>query len=78
MSDTTPPDPAIDEIRRVRHEISREFDNDLDRLFEVLKTLEARFKRPPVDYGTRRTAAANSEEVAGENLPRTLPPRMPP
>ncbi len=44
MAQTTPhpqfADPLIDEIRRIRDEISRECDNDLNQLFEELRRIQ--------------------------------------
>lgn len=37
------PDPIIDEIRRVRHEISREVGHDMRKLLPRLRELEAKF-----------------------------------
>lgn len=36
--------PIVDEVRRIRAAICAEFDNDLERLFEHLKTVEADFE----------------------------------
>ena len=48
----TPPDPLIDEIRAIRAEIARQFDNDVDRLCDHLQELERqhpdRILREPV------------------------------
>jgi hypothetical protein len=48
-------DPAIDEIRRIRHEISREAGHDLRNLKRTFAMLETQFQRPSVDFGGRRT-----------------------
>ena len=67
-----PSDPTIDEIRRIRHEISREVGHDLHRLKNSFELLESQFQRPPVDHGGRRiiqsTGAAKSTELPVENL----------
>ena len=47
-------DPAIAEIRRIRHEISREAGHDLRNLKKTFALLETQFERPSVDYGGRR------------------------
>ncbi|MFN0197796.1 MAG: hypothetical protein ACKVT0_13710 [Planctomycetaceae bacterium] len=47
-------DPTIDEIRRIRHEISRDAGHDLHRLKKTFELLESQFARPPVDHGGRR------------------------
>lgn len=52
-----PNDPAIDEIRRVRHQISREAGHDLQTMKKSLAQLESQFQRPPVNYGGQRTTA---------------------
>lgn len=71
-----PKDPTIDEIRRIRHEISREVGHDLHRLKNSFELLESQFKRLPVDHGgwrtIRSTGAAKSAELPVENL---SPPR---
>jgi hypothetical protein len=64
-------DPVIDEIRRVRHQISLAAGHDLRRLKETFTQLEAQFDRPALDYGkernTRDEAAAKLGEFASEN-----------
>lgn len=47
------PDPIIDEIRRVRHEMSAEFGHDPRRAFEFFQDLQRREKRPVVNYGKK-------------------------
>ena len=64
-------DPAIDEIRRIRHEISREAGHNLRRLKKTFELLESQFARPPVDHGGRRTArctAGKSADLRVEDL----------
>ena len=53
------PDPVIDEVRRVRREISAEYGNDPARMLEYYEELQARLKDRLVDYGggERRPAA---------------------
>jgi hypothetical protein len=41
----TKPDPALEVIRKVRHELSREFDNDPARLVEHYMDLQRRLQR---------------------------------
>ena len=48
-------DPHIEEIRRVRHLVSREVGHDMRKLKTLFIELEGRFSRPSVDYGARRT-----------------------
>ena len=55
------PDPTIDAIRRVRHEISRDAGHDLRKLKETFAKLEAQFERPVVDYGGHRTIQVTNE-----------------
>ncbi len=38
------PDPLIDEIRAIRGSISARFDNDIGRLFEYLREVEAEYQ----------------------------------
>ncbi len=59
------PDPSIDEIRRVRHEISRESGHDLRQLKETFAALESQFKRPPVDHGCRRSIRSTGVVESG-------------
>ena len=72
-------DPAIDEIRRIRHEISQEVDHDLHRLTETFALLESQFKRPPIDRGGRRLvrgsgAAKPLGSAAGTHVMRASSP----
>jgi hypothetical protein len=60
-------DPAIDEIRRVRHEISREVDHDPHRLKATFSELESQFERPAIDYGGRRAIRSTGATKAGES-----------
>ena len=66
-------DPAIDEIRRIRHEISLEVGHDIRGLKDVLARLESQFERPPVNHGKRRTSgctgAADGAVSSGESSP---------
>ena len=65
------PDPTIDAVRRVRHEISRDAGHDLRKLKEAFAKLEAQFERPAVDYGGHRTIQVTDEvnQVNVELLP---------
>jgi len=47
----TKTDPALDAIRRVRREISREFDNDPTRLVEHYMELQRRMPRTKLVHG---------------------------
>jgi len=40
QSETTPPDPLIDDVRTIRQTISEQFGNDIDRLCDHLQALE--------------------------------------
>lgn len=59
-------DPTIDEVRRIRREISREVDHDLHRLKAVFEMLESQFERPPVDHGGRRVIHCNDAVNSGD------------
>ena len=59
------PDPAIDEIRRIRHDISREAGHDLRQLKSLFSTLEAQFARPPIVHNGERT----SHRCTGDVVP---------
>ena len=61
-------DPTIDEIRRIRHEISREVGHDLHRLKTTFELLERQFERSPVDYGGRRTIKALTSRVRTDGV----------
>ncbi len=60
MTPTTPDpqlgDPLIDEVRRIREEISREHDGDMMKLFEELRRLQDQH-RERVVRRTERTPA---------------------
>ena len=60
------PDPTIDEIRRVRHEISQEFGHDLQKLKETFAALKSQFQRPAVDYSGRRTIHCDGAAESGD------------
>ena len=47
-------DTAIDEIRRVLHEISHEVGHNLRRLKNTFEQLQTQFQKPPVEYGGKR------------------------
>lgn len=47
------PDPVIEEIRRVRREISAEYGNDPARMLAHYEELQARLSDRLVDYGGR-------------------------
>jgi len=48
-------DPPIDEIRRIRHEISKEIGTNLDDLVERYSEMESRFSKPAVTQPKRQT-----------------------
>ena len=70
-------DPLIDEIRRVRREISNELGPDLAGLVERYAKIENRFTKPPLTAQDRRslhiTRVAESGALALEN--QSSPPR---
>lgn len=45
------PDPVIDEIRRIRHEMSAEIDHDPKRLLEYYAETQRRYQSQLADYG---------------------------
>lgn len=49
------PDPVIDEIRRIRHEMSAEMDHDPKRLLEYYADIQSRYQSQLADYGGSRT-----------------------
>lgn len=48
-------DPHIDQIRKVRHELSNEVGHDLHKMKSRFTELEERFAHAVIDYGARRT-----------------------
>ncbi len=59
-------DPVLSELRRVRHEISREVGTNLERLVERYAQLEFRFRKPAYTPQNRQTE--ESQEV-GKSSP---------
>ena len=47
------PDPVIDEIRRVRHEMSAEIGHDPKRLLAYYAEIQQRFRNQLVNHGDR-------------------------
>ncbi len=64
------PDPTIDEIRRIRHEISREVGHDLRLMKDQFAELEARFTRPSIDRDGQRTRDRRSADAVPAADPR--------
>ncbi|MBN1346990.1 MAG: hypothetical protein JXQ73_30145 [Phycisphaerae bacterium] len=65
-------DPLIDEVRRIRREISQEFGNDVDRLCDHLEDVQREYEsRRGVFSGISSEAAASLVESWGEEA-RTL------
>lgn len=59
MNPTTPPDPAIDEIRDIRHRISADFDHDPAKLVAYLMQYQEQFRdRLTYDPRVESTASA--------------------
>ncbi len=57
------PDPTIDEIRRVRHEISAKFDHDIGRLVEYYMKLQDEDQdREAIDLSTLKTDKASQTD----------------
>jgi len=69
-------DPVIDEVRRVRHEISDEVGSDFNSLIARYRELNSQFEHAPLTRNDRRppqgTGAAKSGELTGDN--QTSPP----
>lgn len=51
-------DPIVEEVRSFRDEIAREYDYDIDSIFEALRRLEAASGREHVSLTPRKTAQA--------------------
>jgi hypothetical protein len=67
----TKTDPALEAIRKVRHEISREFDNDPARLVEHYMELQRRIQRTTkLVQGPSDDAAAAAPERDAAQLGR--------
>jgi hypothetical protein len=49
-------DPIINEVRAIRDEIAREYDYDIDAIFEALRKAEASSGREHVTLKPRKTA----------------------
>ncbi len=68
-------DPTIDEVRKVRREISAEIGPELAGLVDRYTNMDARFNRPPLTPKDRRTIrcteAAKSGDLAVENQSST-------
>ena len=70
-------DPTIDEIRRVRHEMSAEYGHDPRRMLEYFASIQDRVKDRLVDYGepdalartSRSTGAADRTAPDSESTP---------
>lgn len=57
------PDPTIDEIRRVRHEISAKFDHDIGRLVEYyMKLQDEEQDREAVELSALKTDKASQTD----------------
>jgi hypothetical protein len=50
------PDPIVNEVRALRDEIAREYDYDIDAIFEALRKAEAASGREHVTLEPRRPA----------------------
>jgi len=70
-------DPVIDEVRRVRRQISNEVGSDLDSLISRYRDLDKRFERPALIRKDRRTirctGAEKSSGIEVDN--QSSPPR---
>lgn len=58
-------DPLVDEIRRVRREISDELGPELAGLVERYARFETRFSKPPLMVKDRRTVHGTSMAIPG-------------
>jgi len=68
-------DPVIDEVRRVRREISDEVGSNLNSLIDRYRDLDTRFEKSPLTRADRRTkdctGVADSAANDGESTPAT-------
>jgi hypothetical protein len=60
-------DPTIDEVRKVRREISAEVGPELLGLVERYTQMESRFKRPPLTPKDRRTIRYTEAAKQGDS-----------
>jgi len=58
-------DPVIDEVRRVRREISDEVGSDLDSLIARYRELDSRFENSPLTGNDRRTIRCEGASKSG-------------
>ena len=70
MNPTTPPDPAIDEIREIRHRISASCDHDPAKLVAYLMQYQEQFRDrlvydPSVESAAQQTNQPGTDEAAG-------------
>lgn len=71
------PDPTIDEIRRIRHEMSAEYEHDPRRMLEYFASVQGRVKDRLVNHGgaddpgrtKRGIGAADRETLDSESTP---------
>jgi len=70
-------DPVIDEVRRIRSEISNEVGSNLNSLIDRYRELDSRFEKSPLTPDDRRTiqctGAAKSSGIEVDN--QLSPPR---
>lgn len=66
------PDPVIDEIRRVRHEISRESGHDLRRMKDALTSIETQFVLAPIVLGKQRKVERAGVVDSGQTVTNNL------
>ena len=68
MNPTMPPDPAIDEIREVRHRISASFDHDPAKLVAYLMEYQEQFRDrliydPSVQLGAQPVVQPDTDKA---------------
>jgi hypothetical protein len=67
------PDPPIDEIRRIRHEISANCAHDAKRLVAYYQHLQKSYASKIVNLGASETVILNSLPTVNENISSTAP-----
>ena len=66
-------DPIIDEIRRVRHEMSERIGHDPKRLPELFRELRSRVKNRIVSHGSDQKADQNETILVAETIECVAP-----
>ena len=58
------PDPVVEEVRAIRDEIAKEYDYDIDAIFQALRCLEATSAARHVSLSARRVTDPEQQDSA--------------